>query len=298
MFKDEGMIIEEWVRHHLECGVDHIYLLDNGSTDAYRSELDPYIARGVVTLESDPRRFGRQTLDVKRWNAKTASFDRHPVDRAHTHMHLLNEHFLERIKAEAAWVWVIDIDEYVFSTKRTLAGLVQDAPDTVSEIWAPWRIFGSSGLQMHPPSVREHFTQRMSHPRFVERVQSHGRVRGHGKTCTRVSALRRLGIHQCEVTGGRTLLPDGSTVRGKPELADWFARWTPDPATDLVYCNHYMVMSREHYVKCKMTREGGAGRPNSAKAMATYWARNDANDEPDTLVMQRRRVRVGTAGVA
>jgi hypothetical protein len=289
MFKNEGMIIGEWVRHHLECGVSHFYLIDNGSTDNSCAVLQPFIKQGQVTLISDPRRFERQTLDVKRWDAATKRCDQSPVDRAHTQMYLLNEHFLEQIKQEAEWVWVIDIDEYVFSTVRSLQGVVRHVPDIVTEIWAPWRIFGSSGIDRHPASIRSSFVNRMSHKRFVARVDRHGRVRGHGKTCTRVSALRRLGIHQCELETTRTLLPDGKTVTNKAELSVWFKTWIPTDA-DTVQCNHYMVMSWQYFVECKTKREGGAGRPNGVKDMAHYWAKNNANDVADHVVQHAVRV--------
>lgn len=283
MFKNEGMIIGEWIRHHLECGVDHFYLIDNGSTDTSCSVLQPFIKQGCVTLISDPRRFERQTLDVKQWNNATKQCKPSPVKLAHTQMYLLNEHLLELIKQEAEWVWVIDTDEYVFSNVHSLRGVVQHVPDTVTEIWAPWRIFGSSGIDRHPVSIRSSFVNRMSDKRFIDRVLCHENVRGHGKTCTRVSALQRLGIHLCELDTRRTLLPDGKTVTNKSELSVWLKTWVPTDA-DTVHCNHYMVMSRQYFVECKMKRQGGDGRPNGAKDMARYWSRNNANDVADHLV--------------
>ena len=31
MFKNESMIITEWIEHYLREGIDHFYLIDNGS---------------------------------------------------------------------------------------------------------------------------------------------------------------------------------------------------------------------------------------------------------------------------
>ena len=35
MFKNESYIIEQWIQHYLLEGVNHFYLIDNGSTDDY-----------------------------------------------------------------------------------------------------------------------------------------------------------------------------------------------------------------------------------------------------------------------
>ena len=83
------------------------------------------------------------------------------------------------------------------------------------------------------------------------------------------------------------MLPDGTKVKDKTELNNWFENWTPAP-TDIAFCNHYMVMSEQYFKECKMKREGGAGRPHDAKSMRKYWIRNNANDESDTLILSTK----------
>jgi hypothetical protein len=39
MFKNESMIIEEWLMHYISEGVEHFYLIDNGSNDDYESKI-------------------------------------------------------------------------------------------------------------------------------------------------------------------------------------------------------------------------------------------------------------------
>jgi len=50
MFKNEGMIIKEWLDHHIAHGVDHFYLVDDGSTDDPMTVLKPYVESGVVSM--------------------------------------------------------------------------------------------------------------------------------------------------------------------------------------------------------------------------------------------------------
>ena len=42
MFKNESMIIKEWFEHYLNEGVEHFYLIDNGSTDDYYEKIKIY----------------------------------------------------------------------------------------------------------------------------------------------------------------------------------------------------------------------------------------------------------------
>ena len=42
MFKNESMIIQEWIKHYIEEGVEHFYLIDNGSTDDYYEKIKMY----------------------------------------------------------------------------------------------------------------------------------------------------------------------------------------------------------------------------------------------------------------
>jgi len=57
MFKNEGMIIEEWFKHYLDEGVEHFYLIDNGSTDDYESKIEKF--KPFYTLIKDDTRLPR-----------------------------------------------------------------------------------------------------------------------------------------------------------------------------------------------------------------------------------------------
>ena len=61
MFKNEEMIIKDWIEHYLKEGIDHFYLIDNGSTDNYWEKIKIY--NKYITLVKDPTRLekGKQT---------------------------------------------------------------------------------------------------------------------------------------------------------------------------------------------------------------------------------------------
>ena len=291
MFKNESWILKEWIEHHIEMGVGHFYLIDNGSTDNYRDILAPYQERGLVTLVVDPRRIDGGEVCV--FDTKENRIKKVNCEYAHTQTVLANQHFLEIIKREARWVMYIDQDEYVFSTRSTLKFLLDSVSENAGHIWMPWRIFGSSNLIKQPASVRQSFRYRGEHNRLKEMAISHGNIAGHGKSITRVSSLTMLNIHRCSMTNNDVATPDGklfpSTSRACKEFREWFETYAPNPEIDLVCCNHYATMSKEYMMKCKCKRQRGCGPGGGGGGgnvdFDRYWGRFDANDIHDTWIL-------------
>ena len=48
--RDEARYLEEWIEYYLAAGVEHFFFYEKLSQDNYRDILNPYIARGLVTL--------------------------------------------------------------------------------------------------------------------------------------------------------------------------------------------------------------------------------------------------------
>ena len=49
-------VYREWVNHYLREGADHIYLIDNNSTDNCGLPISDFVEKGLVTLIWDPTR--------------------------------------------------------------------------------------------------------------------------------------------------------------------------------------------------------------------------------------------------
>jgi len=45
VFKNESHILEEWINHYLFHGVDHIYLVNDFSTDNYLDIINKYSSK-------------------------------------------------------------------------------------------------------------------------------------------------------------------------------------------------------------------------------------------------------------
>jgi hypothetical protein len=283
MFKNEAWILAEWLDHHISVGVSHFYLIDNGSTDGYRTVLAPYERQGLVTVKVDPQRIPKDT------EAKMPSYDLKsdrvidvPVPKTQVQTLMYNRHYLAQVRAETEWVAVIDCDEYLFSTKLPMSEVLSNAARAdVDTVWVPWTQFGSNGLLKQPSSVREGFTRRQNFAQFRQTAIAHGRIEGFGKSISRSQSIIRLGNHRCTLTRGVTMTPTGDVVNDCKGLRDWFKRWIPSSKESIIKCNHYAVMSKQYFVDVKSRRPGGSGRPNTPKVMDAYWRRHNTNDTLD-----------------
>jgi glycosyltransferase involved in cell wall biosynthesis len=134
--KNEGMIIKEWIDHYLWQGVEHFYIIDNGSTDNMSQVLEPYIQKGLVSLY---KLEGRK--QVQHYNT------------------VYNKY----IKKHTDWLLVCDIDEYVYHRQKgkTLKSFVKAVNrNHVASITLHWKMFGSSGYHQQPKQLRKAFVWR------------------------------------------------------------------------------------------------------------------------------------------
>lgn len=297
MFKNESMILQEWIEHYLQMGVQHFYLIDNGSTDSYLDILQPYIDRKLVTLTVDPFRFSQTdewtNLEGAYYDLNTNEVRFEKERHKNTQSYLLNKHFLKQIKENAQWVIVIDQDEYFFSKQTTLKEAVLNLGDTVDVIWAPWRIFGTSGHKQQPESIRRGFVHKRPFDMEKKRVFDSGKsFRGNSKSMNRVEKITDLGIHICQYRTGDVLhlmFPNGKIIKMvgnefSKQLSIHFSPMQEDPSTDSFFLNHYAFMSLEYFKNYKSQRDGGA---DNRRSTTKYFEKFNANtNEVDTEILK------------
>jgi hypothetical protein len=107
MFKNESMVLEEWLVYYINQGVEHFYLIDNGSTDDYNSIISKY--RLYISLVKDDKRYEKNTQEI-----------------------LINKHFLDEIKQNTEWITFIDCDEYIYAPKaKCLVSFLTDLDQNI-----------------------------------------------------------------------------------------------------------------------------------------------------------------------
>jgi hypothetical protein len=141
--KNESMVIDEFIEHYLWQGVDHIYLIDNGSTDNTKDIVSKY---------------------------KQVSYYYRPERHKQTFHY--NEIF-NIIKNKTKWLIIADVDEYIYNRKK--GNTIKDYLETlnynkIAAIQMNWKMFGSNGHKKQPKNIRKSFTLRKYE--FDENVKS------------------------------------------------------------------------------------------------------------------------------
>ena len=230
-FKNESHILQEWLQHYLNQGVDHFFLINNGSTDDFRSTLQPFLDRLQVTLIEDAQKHAQEIL--------------------------LNRYGLS-LKSATQWLLLVDLDEFVYarggySTIPQFLIQLEKKDPLASQVFIPWKMFGSNGFKTQPSSVRQSFVLRQDYD-FLERTQAQGmNERGKilGKTIVNMRFIRRLGVHHSRMR-----------YQGH-DYSSSFQRTIPtnfQPINEAIlkenclHLNHYAIQSWEYFSKVKMKR--------------------------------------------
>lgn len=153
-FKNERSSIYEWILHYRKWGVDHIWMIDNGSEDDY--DINEFINDGFVTLYQEPN-LGQQDSYNK---------------------------YLPYIKNEVEWLGVFDMDEFLYSKeddnlKKVIAGIDQ----TIKTISIQMTIFFPTTFESSASVIESNILRRSfdsnNHPKslynldFCDRVDIH-----------------------------------------------------------------------------------------------------------------------------
>jgi len=134
IFKNESMNLRVWLEHYILQGVEHFYMIDNGSDDNPMDILGEYIERGIVTYEYMP----------EKW---------------HQVQNYRKMHDIYNLKNETKWLMVADLDEFIFGTKNKLSTVLK-TKENFREIHTHWLMFGSDGLTQHPEDIRRSILHR------------------------------------------------------------------------------------------------------------------------------------------
>jgi hypothetical protein len=241
MFKNESWIIREWIEHYLSEGVEHFYLIDNGSTDDYEIKIQDYMNK--ISLVKDPTRL--------------------PSDTQST---LYIKHFLDIIKNETKWIIVCDIDEYIYSRNgyNTINDVLNTLPNNIEKIWLPWKIFGSNSCIEQPDSIVRGFTKRRN---------LYDNDLGAGKCISRAQHLINFGCcgHNIQIKQNNIeYLINGEEVKK--------CKITEDIVQKLdLHLNHYMLMSQKYYLEIKSKRGGGNSGLKDSKYSIEFFKEFDKN---------------------
>lgn len=203
IFKNESMVMKEWIDHYKWQGVDVIVLLNNDSTDDWKSITDQYPE--FVKVFDAPGKH----VQLNAYNSMAIPY--------------LRENNVDV-------VITVDLDEYLFGKDgKLLKEHLQEVfskPDRPSAFICGWSMFGSNGHKTQPPSIREGFTKRWQANAEPENGVS-------GKTITFLKDIDQLSsIHQPKVKGRFDSCPPGLQLNHYPIMSEEYFQKVKMPRGD------------------------------------------------------------------
>jgi FkbM family methyltransferase len=169
IFKNEAVAMREWLQHYMRQGVEHFYMIDNGSTDDWKSQIEG----APVTVYTDAKKHAQESH--------------------------YNDYFLPEVKRNAEWVMVLDLDEFMYARKKhkTIPEFLDTVSANITQISVKWKMFGSNGHIKQPNSIITGFTTRQEY--------RGGEI--DCKSIVRSINLNKLSIHTHDHSGDTQILP-------------------------------------------------------------------------------------------
>jgi hypothetical protein len=228
IFKNESVGMQEWLEHYIKEGVEHFYLIDNGSTDNYLPIIEKY--SHYITLHKDDRKF----LQLQHYN-----------------------NYFMPYKNDSNWVLVVDLDEYVYARLdyKKISNYLQTLAPDIGQVQISWKMFGSNNHIQQPSSIIKSFTTRLyyRHP-MVKSIYK----------CEFLNCIDEL--HCSNISNGQIIISDGTIINKEKSSKllhpEYFNIRIYDFSKEVLHLNHYPIQSYEWFKNVKATR-GDAYDPNA-----------------------------------
>ena len=260
---NESMIVSEWIQHYIDEGVEHFYLIENNSTDAYSSFdiIQDKYSKYVTYFRNDAR---------------------------YAQEHHYNHYFKIAVQ-ESEWLMIVDLDEFVYARNpfNTILEYIQKIhPMRIDQIMIPWKMYGSSGFKDQPENVIHYFVMRQIYDGKItsQAMRNHKDI--NVKSIVRTSSVISFRIHS------HYLKPNSISRRSNYQICrsdDWLPTTEEMLKTESLHLNHYAIQSLEFFTKIKMAR-GSATNPveNNIRNM-NYFNRYDSNRLLDDELSSKKK---------
>ena len=134
IFQNQAPQLKEWIEFHKAQGVQHFYLYNNNSEDAFLKVLQPYMIEGLVTLIDWPYTYANNDNGMWRQIQFGAYMD-----------------CIRKYEHETKWLAIIDSDEYLFCpTGKKIPELLANYKD-FGGLCVNWVRYGTSHIKEIPP---------------------------------------------------------------------------------------------------------------------------------------------------
>ena len=208
VIKDDNIYLNEWIKHHIDIGVEEILVYDNNSKVPL-----------VETAQSLPKEY------LDRVIFKHLPCEELPQNNAYRQA-------ASYYSDKSYWVLLLDVDEFLRLedgwTLKSVAEFFKTNPN-ISTVLLAWRNFNAGG--------QEHYRDAPVQERFTEYVD--WQDINHGKTMVRPGCITFVGVHNHYVVGFNTVQTDLLHHEPGTEIAACYQK---------IWVDHYFTKSYEEWL--------------------------------------------------
>jgi len=264
IFKNESHILNEFIEHYVKEGVDHFFLIDNGSTDHYS------IHYPMVEIIKDPKK--------------------------HAQIELYNKYYLNKCK-KYTWVIVCDLDEMIYARKQfsTIKQCLGRLNPDISQVFIPWKMFGSNGYIKQPLHVAQSFTKREDYdnPNSLATIRVDNKHYTNVKCIAKTDDLIKLNTHVHEMKNKNYICSNGK----KNIVHNLYCEISEAILNDsYLHLNHYAIQSLDWFKRVKMTRGDVSTKESDSIRGLNYFYEYDRNGRADEELKNKGLMRSNING--
>lgn len=234
IIRDENDYLEEWLRWHIDIGVEHFYIYDHGSKEPVKDFI-----RG---LGGDIA----EKTEIIDWSGRHKDAQPDAYNDC-----------LKRSRGVSRWVGFVDTDEHVcVKTGQSLPEFLKSYEDFAG-LFAIWVTYGANGrVEKTNEPLRRRFTKISHGDTWAENV---------GKLIAQPVYTTDIMIHNGRAANGFDIVDEHCR-----KINDYILR-TDNPTRDFVCVDHYYTKSYEEWME-KLKR--GSSHSNFARRYEEFFKVN------------------------
>jgi len=281
LFRNESHVLEEFINHYIEQGVDHFYLVNNDSDDNYEEIIDKY--EDIITIKNEPVVLNQTGVFCEPSNEiQEKSYN----------------NFLLDIKTD--WLITCDLDEFIYTRNgyKNIKDLIDRHGDEFDQILLKLKMFNSNGHIKQPKSVIDGFTSRISYDHFKHPLP---------KNISRTKSIKHITAHVCFLTVGSITVDDtferstnifGEDIHKTDENMSIRTQYSLCKEDGLekanIICNHYPIQSKEWFFNVKAKRGvcswAGGETVTVEEYFDIYWNKLENRTRTDDFELKKMKM--------
>lgn len=251
MAKNEHLYINEWVKHYVDLGVNHIYIYDN---------------------DEPTSQFIGNFIDIKYKEKVTIK-----NIRGFKRIHLQNDiytAFYKKYNSTFDYCLFCDIDEFLVGCDNINEWLSNlNSP----QIRIKWRLFGDDDTIKRDTKigVKDFFKNEVTHS-LNRNLVDKGDLEIQGKFIVKggIKDIWFYSVHYAKSIVTKKILP---SVLPSGKVCNSGVRIYEDYSKEKIYLNHYMTKTLDEFINQKLNRNDAVF--NQKLKIDYFWRINDKNEE-------------------